>query len=91
METCFSAWVVSGEWEREENWHLTEQRFTVWRLVSSASGAGDEDERKLPLQENQEDRVTSNKGQGQNPFKHQPLWAIPKETEKGHEGGRMMN
>ena len=35
MEKCFSAWVVSGGWGGEENWHLTEQCFTVWRLVSS--------------------------------------------------------
>ena len=73
MEKCFSAWVVSGDWGREKNWHLTEQSFTVWHLVSSASGVGDEDERKLLLQEYQENRVTSTKGQGQNPFEHQPL------------------
>lgn len=66
---------LGGEWGVGRRGKLAFDRTMLYSVAFGliASGAGDEGERKLPLQENQENRVTSNKGQGQNPFEHQPL------------------
>lgn len=51
----------------------SQQCFTVWHLVSSASGVGAEDEKKTTFTWEPLNRVRNNAGQRQNPSEQQPL------------------